>query len=101
MSVFERLPPHVEIGLDCLSCQPGQVDTPDVIVDRVEMALMYLPPERTTLNPGLRVRPGAAADVSPGEVHSEAKEQQRLPSSCVRSRARCLVSGLDKSAVLD
>ncbi len=75
MSVFERLPPHVEIGLGCVSCQPGQVDTPDVIVERVEMALKYLPPERITLNPDCGFAPGSAADVSLDEVYTKLKNE--------------------------
>src|SRR5262245_11929982 len=49
MSVFQRLPEHVEIGLGCVSCQPGQVDSPETIVERVEMALKHIAPERITL----------------------------------------------------
>jgi 5-methyltetrahydropteroyltriglutamate--homocysteine methyltransferase len=75
MSVFERLPEHVEIGLGCVSCQPGQVDTPDVIVERVEMALKYLPPERITLNPDCGFAPGSAADVSLDEVYAKLKNE--------------------------
>ena len=32
MSVFKQLPEHVEIGLGCVSCQPGQIDSADTIV---------------------------------------------------------------------
>ena len=39
MSVFKRLPEHVEIGLGCVSCQPGQIDSVETIVERVETAL--------------------------------------------------------------
>ena len=69
MSVFERLPEHVEIGLGCVSCQPGQVDSPETIVERVEMALEYLEPGRITLNPDCGFAPGSAAEVSLDEVY--------------------------------
>src|SRR5215208_5194027 len=32
MSVFRQLPEHVEIGLGCVSCQPGQIDSAATIV---------------------------------------------------------------------
>src|SRR5215204_3960491 len=51
MSVFKRLPENVEIGLGCVSCQPGQIDSVETIVSRVETALKYVAPERITLNP--------------------------------------------------
>ena len=69
MSVFQRLPEHIEIGLGCVSCQPGQIDSADTIVERVEMALRYLSPERITLNPDCGFAPGSAADVSIDEVY--------------------------------
>jgi len=71
MAVFERLPQHVEIGLGCVSCQPGQVDSPETIVERVEMALKYLDPGRITLNPDCGFAPGSAAEVSLDEVYTK------------------------------
>ena len=69
MSVFQRLPEHIEIGLGCVSCQPGQIDSAETIVARVEMALKYLAPDRITLNPDCGFAPGSAADVSIDEVY--------------------------------
>ncbi len=69
MSVFKELPEHIEVGLGCVSCQPGQIDSPDTVVDRVEMALEYLSPERITLNPDCGFAPGSSADVSIDEVY--------------------------------
>jgi 5-methyltetrahydropteroyltriglutamate--homocysteine methyltransferase len=75
MSVFQRLPEHVEVGLGCVSCQPGQIDSADTIVERVEMALRYLAPERITLNPDCGFAPGSAADVSLDEVYTKLKNE--------------------------
>ena len=75
MSVFERLPEHIEIGLGCVSCQPGQIDSADTIVERVEMALKYLKPERITLNPDCGFAPGSAADVSIDEVYTKLQNE--------------------------
>jgi 5-methyltetrahydropteroyltriglutamate--homocysteine methyltransferase len=69
MSVFKQLPEHVEVGLGCVSCQPGQIDSAETIVGRVETALKYLAPERITLNPDCGFAPGSAANVSLDEVY--------------------------------
>jgi len=75
MAVFEQLPEHVQIGLGCVSCQPGQIDSAETIVTRVEAALRYLPPERITLNPDCGFAPGSAANVSLDEVYTKLKNE--------------------------
>ncbi len=75
MSVFEQLPENVEIGLGCVSCQPGQIDSAETIVKRVEMALRYVAPSRITLNPDCGFAPGSAADVSLDEVYTKLKNE--------------------------
>jgi 5-methyltetrahydropteroyltriglutamate--homocysteine methyltransferase len=71
MSVFKQLPENVEIGLGCVSCQPGQIDAAEAIVERVEMALKYVEPSRITLNPDCGFAPGSAAEVSLDEVYTK------------------------------
>lgn len=75
MSVFKQLPGHVEIGLGCVSCQPGQIDSADTIVERVEMALRHVAPSRITLNPDCGFAPGSAAEVSLDEVYTKLKNE--------------------------
>jgi 5-methyltetrahydropteroyltriglutamate--homocysteine methyltransferase len=75
MSVFKRLPENVEIGLGCVSCQPGQIDSADVIVERVETAIKHVAPERITLNPDCGFAPGSAAEVSLDEVYTKLKNE--------------------------
>lgn len=75
MSVFKELPDHMEIGLGCVSCQPGQIDSPETIMARVEMALNYLAPERITLNPDCGFAPGSAAVVDIDEVYAKLKNE--------------------------
>jgi 5-methyltetrahydropteroyltriglutamate--homocysteine methyltransferase len=75
MSVFRELPEQVEIGLGCVSCQPGQIDSADTIVQRVEMALKHVAPSRITLNPDCGFAPGSAADVSLDEVYTKLKNE--------------------------
>jgi 5-methyltetrahydropteroyltriglutamate--homocysteine methyltransferase len=75
MSVFRELPEHVEIGLGCVSCQPGQIDSAETIVSRVEMALKHVAPSRITLNPDCGFAPGSAAEVSLDEVYTKLKNE--------------------------
>jgi 5-methyltetrahydropteroyltriglutamate--homocysteine methyltransferase len=75
MAVFRQLREDFEIGLGCVSCQPGQIDSTDAIVSRVEMALKHLPPERITLNPDCGFAPGSAAVVSLDEVYQKLKNE--------------------------
>jgi 5-methyltetrahydropteroyltriglutamate--homocysteine methyltransferase len=75
MSVFRQLPDDVEIGLGCVSCQPGQIDSADAIVQRVEMALNHVDAERITLNPDCGFAPGSAAEVSLDEVYTKLKNE--------------------------
>uniref|UniRef100_A0A7C2NWK7 Cobalamin-independent methionine synthase MetE C-terminal/archaeal domain-containing protein n=1 Tax=Schlesneria paludicola TaxID=360056 RepID=A0A7C2NWK7_9PLAN len=75
MSVFRQLPEHVEIGLGCVSCQPGQIDSAEAIMARVEMALQYVDASRITLNPDCGFAPGSAADVSLDEVYIKLKHE--------------------------
>jgi 5-methyltetrahydropteroyltriglutamate--homocysteine methyltransferase len=75
MSVFERLPENVEVGLGCVSCQPGQIDSVEEIVGRVETALKHVAPERITLNPDCGFAPGSAAEVSLDEVYTKLQNE--------------------------
>jgi 5-methyltetrahydropteroyltriglutamate--homocysteine methyltransferase len=75
MEVLRRLREDFEIGLGCVSCQPGQIDSADSIVSRVEMALAHLAPERVTLNPDCGFAPGSAANVSIDEVYTKLKNE--------------------------
>jgi 5-methyltetrahydropteroyltriglutamate--homocysteine methyltransferase len=75
MSIFKRLPEHVEIGLGCVSCQPGQIDSAETIVQRVETALKYVAAQRITLNPDCGFAPGSAAEVSLDEVYTKLKNE--------------------------
>jgi 5-methyltetrahydropteroyltriglutamate--homocysteine methyltransferase len=75
MAVFGQLREDFEIGLGCVSCQPGEIDTAEQIVARVEQALHYLAPERITLNPDCGFAPGSAAVVSIDEVYTKLKHE--------------------------
>jgi 5-methyltetrahydropteroyltriglutamate--homocysteine methyltransferase len=75
MSVFKQLPEQVEIGLGCVSCQPGQIDSVETIVQRVETAIKHVSPSRITLNPDCGFAPGSAAEVSLDEVYIKLKNE--------------------------
>ena len=75
MAVFKKLRDDFEIGLGCVSCDPGQIDSPEVIVQRVEQALRYIDPQRITLNPDCGFAPGSAAIVSLDEVYTKLKNE--------------------------
>lgn len=75
MSVFRELPEHVEIGLGCVSTYPGEIDSVDTIVSRVEQALEHVAPERIILNPECGFAPGSGAKVSIDEVYTKLKNE--------------------------
>lgn len=75
MSVLRELSDDIEIGLGCVSCLPGEVDSPETIVERVEQALQFVAPERITLNPECGFAPGSAAIVSIDEVFTKLKNE--------------------------
>ncbi len=74
-SVFRKLRDDFEIGLGCVSVEPGNVDSVDTIVKRVEHALEYLAAERVTLNPDCGFAPGSAAEVSLDEVYQKLRNE--------------------------
>ena len=75
MAILKQLPEGLEVGLGCVSCQPGVVDSVDAIVERVESALRYLSPEQITLNPDCGFAPGSAAVVEIDEVYAKLKNE--------------------------
>ncbi len=75
MAVLPKLREDFEVGLGCVSCTPGQVDTVDEIVTRVSMAAKQISPSRITLNPDCGFAPGSAAKVSIDEVYAKLKNQ--------------------------
>ena len=75
MAVLEALRDDFEIGLGCVDCTPGTIDATDTIVERVELALRHVAPERITLNPDCGFAPGSAADVSIDEVQAKLQNE--------------------------
>ena len=75
MEVFKMLREDFEIGLGCVSVAPGQIDSSETIVERVERAMQYLAPERITLNPDCGFAPGSGAVVPIDEVYAKINNQ--------------------------
>jgi 5-methyltetrahydropteroyltriglutamate--homocysteine methyltransferase len=74
-AVLRKLRDDLEIGLGCVSCHPGQIDSAETIVQRVEMALQHVAPQRLTLNPDCGFAPGSAAKVDGDEVYEKLKNE--------------------------
>src|SRR5439155_19876865 len=75
LPVLRKLRDDFEVGLGCVSCEPGKVDTADEIGSRVSNALDHLSPDRITLNPHCCFAPGSAAKVSIDEVYLKLKHE--------------------------
>src|ERR1041385_8134159 len=75
LSVLKELREDLEVGLGCVSTQPGQVDSPEAIVARVRKAVEYIDPSRVSLNPDCGFAPGSAAKVSIDEVYQKLKNE--------------------------
>ena len=63
----------IEIGLGCVTVEPGRIDAPEVIAARVERALAVVAPERIVLNPDCGFAPGSGARVDIDEVFAKLK----------------------------
>jgi 5-methyltetrahydropteroyltriglutamate--homocysteine methyltransferase len=75
IAVLAKLREDFEIGLGCVSCHPGEVDSVETIVERAKRAAAVLDPARITLNPDCGFAPGSAAIVDIDEVYQKLKNQ--------------------------
>ena len=71
MAVFKKLRDDFEIGLGCVSVEPGKIDSPETIAARVRQAAQFLAPERITLNPDCGFAPGSGAKVDIDEAYQK------------------------------
>lgn len=70
-----RLREDFEIGLGVVDVTPGEQQTPEQIVARVERALQRIDAQRITLNPDCGFAPGSAARVDLDEVYLKLSAQ--------------------------
>lgn len=73
--ILTKLREDIEIGLGCVSVFPGQIDSVDMIVERVEEAIKHVDPERIVLNPDCGFAPGSAAKVEISEVEQKLRNE--------------------------
>jgi 5-methyltetrahydropteroyltriglutamate--homocysteine methyltransferase len=69
MAVFRKLREDLEIGLGCVSVEPGTIDSAETIASRVRQATKFLAPERIVLNPDCGFAPGSGATVGIDEAY--------------------------------
>jgi 5-methyltetrahydropteroyltriglutamate--homocysteine methyltransferase len=77
----------LEIGLGCVGVTPGIIDTPEEIVERVNIVLEHLDPKRVTLNPDCGFAPGSGAEVSMDEVYAKLRNEVEAARRLRVSRA--------------
>ena len=75
LSVLREIPEDRTVGLGCVDCRGEQIDTPQVIVARVERALEYLRPDQIWLNPDCGFAPGSAAEIPIDEAYAKLKNE--------------------------
>ena len=71
IKIFGEFPTDKEIGLGVVDVRGEVVDTPAVIVARVEKALNYLMPEQITLNPDCGFAPTSTNPISLEEAYQK------------------------------
>jgi len=69
MRCLADLPERFKIGLGCVDCRGEIIDSPEVIVSRVEQALQHVAKERIVLAPDCGFAPGNAAEVPIDEAY--------------------------------
>jgi 5-methyltetrahydropteroyltriglutamate--homocysteine methyltransferase len=65
------LPARFQVGLGCVDCRGEVIDSPEVIVARVERALTHVAKERLLLVPDCGFAPGNAADIPIDEAYAK------------------------------
>jgi 5-methyltetrahydropteroyltriglutamate--homocysteine methyltransferase len=80
MRCLRDLPERVHVGLGCVDCRGEVIDSPEVIVERVEKALAHVAKERLALTPDCGFAPGNAADIPVDEAY------QKLRNMAVAAR---------------
>ena len=65
------LPERVHVGLGCVDCRSEVIDSPEIIVKRVEHAMEHVDPSRLALAPDCGFAPGNAADIPLDEAYEK------------------------------
>lgn len=73
--VLKNLREDLEIGLGCVDVTPGQIDSSEVIAERVRLAAKVIDPKRITLNPDCGFAPGSGATVPVDEAYQKLRNE--------------------------
>jgi 5-methyltetrahydropteroyltriglutamate--homocysteine methyltransferase len=73
VAVLRELPPSTQIGLGCVDVRFPEIDTPEQIIERVGKALVYVAPERISLNPDCGFAPGKDHEIPLEEAYAKLK----------------------------
>ena len=73
VAVLKELPGHIRIGLGCVDVRFEDIDTPEVIVERVERALEHVAAERLMLTPDCGFSPGKDHEIPLDEAFVKLK----------------------------
>jgi len=71
VAVLADLPQSFQIGLGCVDVRFPEVESPEVIVGRVEKALQHVAPERITLSPDCGFSPGKDHGIPLDEAYNK------------------------------
>ena len=71
VEVFADNPIDKQIGLGVVDVRGEVIDSPEIIVERVEKALQYLEPEQITLNPDCGFAPTSTNPISLDEAYQK------------------------------
>jgi 5-methyltetrahydropteroyltriglutamate--homocysteine methyltransferase len=69
LAVLRELPEMVNIGLGCLDVRFAEIESPDLVVERVRKALAHVSAERLILNPDCGFAPGKDHEVPLEEAY--------------------------------
>ncbi len=73
LTILRDLPTNVKIGLGCVDVRFPEIDTPEVIAERVEKALPHVAPDRLNLNPDCGFAPGKDHEIPLEEAYAKLK----------------------------
>jgi 5-methyltetrahydropteroyltriglutamate--homocysteine methyltransferase len=73
LDVLADLPGQLRLGFGCLDVRCAEVESPEIIAERVRRALRYLPAERFTLNPDCGFAPSGVNPIPLDEPYAKLK----------------------------
>lgn len=73
LDVLAHFPKRMRLGFGCLDVRCPEIEPPEKIVERVQAALRYLPPERLTLTPDCGFAPSGVNPIPLDEPYQKLK----------------------------